>query len=193
MIHSVMSRQHGMDPKIFACVRNTLTNLYPDEPSIRRITADSGIDSSRFVLNSTPSNNWHSVLTEANKSNQVDSLLDVVENEYGRNKEFQKICHMYRQSTGSVRGPNVPLGVTIPDQEISHYESEVRALYGDQNNDQSHKKAFTFQIKIELESLVFRHGDWELGKSIIVLWVYGFPFDNKALKWQVMREVTELV
>lgn len=78
-------------------LRNVLMNLYQDEASIRRVAHDSAIDLSRISLNSNPINNWYKVLEEASKINQVDALLSVVEQEYGKNVEFQKARDNYRQ------------------------------------------------------------------------------------------------
>lgn len=84
-----------MDQIVFANLRDALASLYPDELSIRRIVADAGINGALIVLNSTAQNNWYSVLTEAEKANQVDRLLDVVKKEYETNQEFLKACIAY--------------------------------------------------------------------------------------------------
>lgn len=86
-----------MNPEVFANLRNSLAKLYPDEPSIRRIIDDSGIDLSRVVLNSTTANNWHNILAEVEKIDQISGLLNAVKHEYGSNKEFQKAYDNYRQ------------------------------------------------------------------------------------------------
>ena len=85
-----------MDRTIFANLRNTLATLYPDERSIRRIADDSGIDLSHIILNAHAKNDWHAVLTEANKNNQVGALLTAVEGEYSGNKQLGNICQEYR-------------------------------------------------------------------------------------------------
>ena len=66
-----------MNRDIFVNLRNILTKLYPDELSIRRIIDESGVDSSRIDLRSTTINSWHAVLTEAEKTNQVNILRNV--------------------------------------------------------------------------------------------------------------------
>lgn len=85
-----------MGQTVFAKLRDVLAYLYPDELNIRRIVADAGINGARMTLNSTALNNWYSVLTEAEKTNQVDILLDIVKKEYGTNQEFLKACVAYR-------------------------------------------------------------------------------------------------
>ena len=86
-----------------------MANLYPDEASILRILADSGIDSARIVLNSTAANNWHSALAEAEKIGRVDVLLDIVGREYGSNQEFRNACDIYRQSINRTGRSNADL------------------------------------------------------------------------------------
>jgi hypothetical protein len=66
-------------------LRKLLADFYPDEASIRRIIADSGMDAASIVLNSSAINNWQAVLTEAEKLGRINALLDVVECEYGAN------------------------------------------------------------------------------------------------------------
>ena len=82
----------------FTNLRNVLAALYPDEPSIRRIIADAGIDLARIAFGAGAINIWHSVLLEAEHIYQVDVLLDVVEREYGINQGFRQACAAYRTS-----------------------------------------------------------------------------------------------
>lgn len=91
-----------MKTEILAPLWHVLAHLYPDESSIRRIAAESGVDLSRVPLNSTPKNNWHSVLKEAEKHHQINALLVVVEREYGNNEDFRSACEDYRRSTGQI-------------------------------------------------------------------------------------------
>ena len=114
-----------MDPKIFAALRNALTNLYPDEASIRRLTADAGVDLSRIVLNAAAANNWHGVLVEAERNEQVAILLAVVEREYGNNEEFVEACAAYRQAVdqsgredGGGRGVAKEIGKDASQREL---------------------------------------------------------------------------
>lgn len=89
----------SVDPNIRRQIRRTLVELYPDESSIRRVAADTGIDLSRVPLNSHPTNDWHRVLAEAEFVNQFDALVDVLEGEYAANLDVQHICEAYRQET----------------------------------------------------------------------------------------------
>jgi hypothetical protein len=86
-----------VNPEIFASLYTVLAHLYQDEKSIHRIIADSGLNILRIPLGSSAINNWFAVVTEAVKVNGVGALLDVVEREYGSNKEFQIVSDGYRQ------------------------------------------------------------------------------------------------
>ena len=79
-------------------LQKILTKLYEDERSIRRIVSDAGITSSTMYIDAHALNSWHSVLTEAEKHHQVETLLKAVENEFGNNQEFRAAYYAYRRS-----------------------------------------------------------------------------------------------
>ncbi|MEM7126047.1 MAG: transporter substrate-binding domain-containing protein [Chloroflexota bacterium] len=82
-----------------AKLRRVLAKLYKDQSSIERIAHDAGIDLSRINLNSKPIVNWHSVLTEAELTNRVYELIEVVEQEYGENSDFQNALALYSNNS----------------------------------------------------------------------------------------------
>jgi len=77
---------------------DVLAYLYPDGSSIPYIISATKIKLSRVLLHSTPQNNWHSILIEADKVNQVVALLEVVKEEYGDNCQFQHAYCAYLRS-----------------------------------------------------------------------------------------------
>lgn len=77
-------------------LRNVLAALYPDPESIERIAEDSGISRLRIDLDSSPVNNWHSVLSEAKRINALAALLGRVAIEYGDNPEFKSAAYMIK-------------------------------------------------------------------------------------------------
>lgn len=89
-----------MENEILAKLRTILAKLYPDEASMRRISHDAGLDLTRVTLNSSAINNWHSILSEAEKLDRVDALLAVVEHEYGSNQAFLDAYTAYRRFVG---------------------------------------------------------------------------------------------
>lgn len=108
---------------IFANLRNVLASLYPDERSIRRIADDAGILLAHLKIEAHAKNDWHSVLTEAHKNNQVEALLAVVESEYAGNKEFANICSEYRkccdQNSEVKFASDTPVNETKPNYKQS--------------------------------------------------------------------------
>lgn len=87
-----------MDRDLYAKMRDILANLYPERESIKRVCDDSGIDSITIEIDSTPQNNWHKVLQEAEKLDVVASLLAVVWTRYKKNPKFQAVYREYRES-----------------------------------------------------------------------------------------------
>lgn len=80
-------------------LRKLLADLYPEVVSIRRIVYDAGIDHSRIDFQATSINIWHAVLREAEKSEKVEALLAIVEQEYPiigalrkQYRRFWRIC-----------------------------------------------------------------------------------------------------
>ena len=84
-------------------LRNVLARLYSDETSARRIVADTGIDVSRIAFSTHSTNNWHAILTEAQKADQIDVLLDMALKEYGANRELRNAYKAYRSFVGQSR------------------------------------------------------------------------------------------
>jgi hypothetical protein len=117
-----------MSPEILAKLRNTLVELYLDQPSIRRIIYDAGLPSSRIAFDSTAINIWHSVLIEAENLNCIDKLLQVIKDEYGANENFQHSCDEYYQS----KKRNADLRVTTPRELLvystSKQETRIRIM-----------------------------------------------------------------
>lgn len=88
----------SIDPTTRRQLRTILAQFYPDESSIRRVAADAGLDLSRVTLNNHSTNDWHRVLDEAEFVYRLDTLLDVVAEEYATNPDLQRICDTYRQA-----------------------------------------------------------------------------------------------
>ncbi|MEZ4867863.1 MAG: effector-associated domain EAD1-containing protein [Caldilineaceae bacterium] len=87
-----------MNQEIFRNLRDSLASLYSDATSIRRVIADASIAAVRIDFNSNVLNIWHAVLTEAEKTGQVEDLLTTVAREYGRNEDFRNVRDRYEQS-----------------------------------------------------------------------------------------------
>lgn len=85
-----------MDAIIFACLRDTLASLYSEEQRIRTVIDDAEINAALIAFSAVAKQVWHSVLKEADKTDRVDALLGVVDKEYGRSKDFQKVYEAYK-------------------------------------------------------------------------------------------------
>lgn len=98
--------------QLFANLRKILGELYPDESSARRVVSDAGLSMPRIAFSSQASNNWYAILSEAEKSGQVNALLSVVLAEYGGNLALQAAAEAYREAVESATEINTPTSLT---------------------------------------------------------------------------------
>ncbi|MCX6046427.1 MAG: SUMF1/EgtB/PvdO family nonheme iron enzyme [Chloroflexi bacterium] len=82
----------------FVNLRNILADFYRHITTIQRVMVDANLDPSRIVLGANPLNNWHSILSEAERTNKVDALLAVVLEEYGENQQLHEAYAAYQAS-----------------------------------------------------------------------------------------------
>lgn len=113
-----------MNERVFVNLRDALVKLYSDDKDIRRITNDSGIDLANINLNSSPINNWHVILIEASKTNQVDALLSVVKKQYNTNKEFREAYDAYNQASGQIHHADSNSDELTKKQKIQNSQSD---------------------------------------------------------------------
>jgi hypothetical protein len=59
-------------------LRRLLAELYDDSRQIRQLIADAGLAAARIDLNGSVENIWHDVLSEAEKSEKVEQLIETV-------------------------------------------------------------------------------------------------------------------
>ncbi|MEM7538220.1 MAG: COR domain-containing protein [Chloroflexota bacterium] len=72
-------------------MRNLLCQFYPNENDILRVMADAGLNPNRIRWGTPLDSQWYAVLTEAEHSGRIQSLMDVVVHDYGENSEFRRI------------------------------------------------------------------------------------------------------
>lgn len=88
-------------PNLITFLRAILAHLYTNEADARRVVADAGLAADRITFSGHATNTWHAILTEAEKSGQIDAVLAVALKEYGSNQTLQAVAAMYR---GGVSG-----------------------------------------------------------------------------------------
>jgi len=71
-----------MTPELHRQLRALLTELYPTRADLTRVAYDAGIPLASVALGSSALNDWDAVLHEVTKQQSVNSLLDVVRQEY---------------------------------------------------------------------------------------------------------------
>jgi hypothetical protein len=78
-------------------LRDVLASLYPDEASARRVAAQAGLEVGRISFSPLAVNNWHAILAEAERSDRLQALIQVVRAEYGANRALQRVLQGYRR------------------------------------------------------------------------------------------------
>jgi CRP-like cAMP-binding protein len=79
---AVLSQRNAMTPELHRQLRTLLAELYPTRADLTRMAYDAGIPLASVSLGSSTINDWDAVLHEATKQQIVDSLLDVMRQEY---------------------------------------------------------------------------------------------------------------
>lgn len=74
-------------------LRRILVHLYPEHGDIIRILDEAGIARSNVGLQSSPANNWHSVITEAEKNGRISAVVLAAQNDYPDNAELLAFAH----------------------------------------------------------------------------------------------------
>jgi|694.fasta_scaffold70576_3 hypothetical protein len=78
----------------FTALRSVLANLYPTQEDARRIVTDTGLNLAYIQFSDKAINNWQNILSEAEKHDCLDALLEVVLEEYGTNPALLKAMQM---------------------------------------------------------------------------------------------------
>jgi len=85
-------------------LRDALTELYPDGDSARRVVADAGLNPQRIAYSASAINNWQAILTEADRQDLVDAIVDVATQEFPRNKALAAARAAYRGEAAPSQG-----------------------------------------------------------------------------------------
>lgn len=93
----------------FAQIRDVLAKFYPDETGARRVVDDAGLNASNIAFNPRAKDNWHTILQEAQKTNQINALLDIVKREYGNNEGLMQVIDTYRKVLSHQENPDTLL------------------------------------------------------------------------------------
>lgn len=66
-------------------LRDALADLYPTVPDSRRVVVDANLRPAFIEFDNKAINNWHNILSEADKRGKVDDIVIVASNEYPEN------------------------------------------------------------------------------------------------------------
>jgi len=80
---------------IFASLRDSLAELYPEEKDTRVVVADAGLDVLKIIFSARAQTNWHNILAAAAGEQQLDALLQVVLMAYDTNPALSAAYNQY--------------------------------------------------------------------------------------------------
>lgn len=76
-------------------IRAILADLYSTPEDISRLAQDAGLNLAFIRLGSTPLNNWHNVLREAEKRGRLSEIIQIANEEYGDYPALQQAFQRY--------------------------------------------------------------------------------------------------
>lgn len=83
------------NPTAFRALRAVLATNYSTQEDARRVVAEAGLDQAYFQFSDKAVNNWHNILTEAEKRAGLTALLQVVLEEYQTNPDVVRVVEAY--------------------------------------------------------------------------------------------------
>ncbi|HEX9869743.1 MAG TPA: CHAT domain-containing protein [Candidatus Tectomicrobia bacterium] len=101
-MNSIGPQVARLDANTRVALRELLADLYPDIDSARRIVADARLGAHRIAFSGNATNTWHAILTEAETTNGVARLVDVVLREYADNPLLIKVINAIRADGGNL-------------------------------------------------------------------------------------------
>lgn len=117
------------EAKATAQLRYILADLYTDASSMRRVIEDAGLDTAMISLGSSAAANWYSILSEAEKTNKVDDLLNAIQSEYSNNSKFQAAYTAYVQTVETHGGTYVAGNIEIGGGDFIYGDSHLYTSY----------------------------------------------------------------
>lgn len=173
-----------MTPVNFSALRDVLTKLYPETSKLRIVLDDAGIDSSSIEFKDTSKIDWHSALKEADKTNKISDLLDVVKRDYGNNVEFRKVYQAYHQSGGSNNQTDLISDVSIQEKASSDKDKFTNPSYDNSINEPSAKTENSQPQKQTYDLL--RDPIWQFIGVVVALLM---PLIQSDPKWYILTAI----
>ncbi len=128
--------------RLVAALRDALAELYPDEPSARRVCRDTGLDVRQISFSTHAVNNWTAILDEAEKQTVVPDLVAVARKDYPKYTPLLNAATAYEQALPAAvpsmppTTPPAPSATSLPafDVFLSYSRADsvfMRRLYAD--------------------------------------------------------------
>lgn len=71
-------------------LRSVLADLYPEMPDAKRVVQEAGLRLEQIPFDSRAITNWHHILREAQKHNQVQAIVSVAQAEHPENEYLRQ-------------------------------------------------------------------------------------------------------
>lgn len=127
------------NPALLRTLRSILASLYADETSARRLVDDACLDASHITYSGQAINTWHTILSEAVKTDRLQLLIERVQDEYGDNPAFQAVYNTYVEYTAaggrlpwplpSLDGEEGPTPGESPYKGLQYFDTADAALF----------------------------------------------------------------
>lgn len=107
-----------------SALRDALAELYPLQDDARRITADAALKLTAIAFNDKAVNNWHNILSEADKHQKVGQLIAIALTEFPNYVPLQLASQAYL----AVTGQTLPNSASAPAHAASKDAAAQQAL-----------------------------------------------------------------
>lgn len=112
-------------------LRTILAELYRVESSAIRVAMEARLNVGNISFTSKASDNWHAILEEACKANQIDPLLKIVRNEYPENlrlaEAYKSYCQFVEDGTKDSDTDLLPV-ISGYDLQLEHKQEKESRL-----------------------------------------------------------------
>lgn len=117
-------------------LRAALLALYDQPASIRRLVDDAEIDAGQIDFQGAAQDIWHSVLTAADRQEQIAALVRVVDAPYQKNAALQQAYAAYQQTDqGSTDTPQPAARLTTQPTQTTINTGGGTYIAGNVNTD----------------------------------------------------------
>lgn len=129
-----------------ANIRNILAEIYYGITDMRRVCEQAGLNTGQIAFDNKAINSWHAILSEAEGTNKVEALFNVVLEEYETHPKLRQSIDAYRAYIEQVGSSEQPLQHTANEVDMSGGIAIATSL--EAKRLQTHQEAYTLWRKL---------------------------------------------